>query len=455
MKLNNQLYAVVDIETTGGKPADTKIMEIAICISDGVQILEQYSTLINPQRPIDYYVKKLTGITDEMVINSPEFHEKAEEIAALLEGKIFVAHNVDFDYNIVKREFLEIGKPFESQKLCTVKSSRKVFHGLSSYSLGNITAHLEIELTNAHRALDDTIATAHLLHKILEKSDLSFLQEEIKNQNYIVELPEGWTIKNNEVIEPKSGIIYYHGEEGEIIYIESSSNVQKLLYTFINKEMHKDALAKRVAEHTRTITLDYVVDNFKAEVKMLNDIQSLKPRYNKIMKPHSDNFVVHLKQDEHAMYFLNIVKKANLKDEIEGPMILSNSFRNGEKIKQKIIYSQDLAQLPVMKKQILKVTEELKHILVKEYNDLLKTKIFKEYSCPFGEGYYVFNINAENEVEAISVKDYYIHSWGYGRLEGNEILDFKSEFEFDSNQKITRKFLNILPKTSYKIFQKT
>lgn len=453
MKLENNLYAVVDVETTGGKPADTKITEIAIYITDGEKVIETYSTLVNPKRPIDWYVVKLTGITNEMVRAERTFEEVASDIQKLLEDKIFVAHNVDFDYNIIRREFLEIGLPFDAKRLCTVKSARKVFPGLSSYSLGNISAHLNIELTNAHRASEDAKATADLLHMILSEADFEFLQNEIVQQNHIVELPEHWTVRDNLSIDAHPGVIYFHDETDQIIYIENASNIQKRIFSIINQNKKHDQLEKKIYDFTRSITIDYISRDFKAEMKALNDIQALRPTYNKVMKPQNNAFAIHLKEDEHQLLYLNIVKKNNVKEDIQGPIILSNSFKNSEKIKQKILYSQDLTLLPSMKKQILRVTEDLKPVLVKEYNDLLTNKIFKEFSCPFSEGYYVFDINADNEVEAMYIKEYYIHSWGQGVIENNEIVNFRSEFDFDMNQKLTRKFLNILPKTSYKIIR--
>jgi DNA polymerase-3 subunit epsilon len=108
IKTASKLFAVVDVETTGGRPVDTKITEIGIVISDGKHIIHEYKALINPTRKIDWYVTKLTGITDEMVASEPTFGELADEINSLIKDKIFVAHNVDFDYGLIKREFLEI-----------------------------------------------------------------------------------------------------------------------------------------------------------------------------------------------------------------------------------------------------------------------------------------------------------------------------------------------------------
>jgi DNA polymerase-3 subunit epsilon len=451
--LEKKLFAVVDVETTGGKPVDTKITEIGIVISDGSNILEEYQALVNPEKKIDWYVTKLTNITNEMVANEPKFDELADTIQDLLKDKIFVAHNVDFDFGIIKRQFLEIGRPLDGKRLCTVKSAKKVFHGLSSYSLSNITEYLNIPLLNAHRALDDARATAHLLHKILEKAEFDFLYAEIKEQNHIVELPENWIIKDNKALDHSSGVIYFHNDKDEIIHIDISKNFQKKVYEIVAGAQHNDFFYKRLLEHTCSLTLDIMDDLFKAELKMINDIQFHRPRYNKPFKTQNDTFSIFIKQDEKKLNYLSISRTKTLDIETLSPIIYSSSFRSAEKLKDKFNHSPEIAQLQVLKKQIYVDDDILQDIHIKQYNETFMAKLCKDFICPIKDGYYVFSIWGENEVEAISVENYYIKSWGIGVLENKKIKNFRSEFDFDSNQKVTRKFLSIIGKTSYKLFQ--
>lgn len=452
--VEKKLFAVVDVETTGGRPVDTMITEIGIVITDGKEILQEYQALINPEKKIDWYVTKLTGITNEMVASEPKFEDLADTIQELLKDKIFVAHNVDFDYGLVKRQFLEIGRPLDGKRLCTVKSAKKVFHGLGSYSLTNITGYLNIPLVNAHRALDDAKATAHLLHKILEQAEFDFLFTEIKEQNHIVEFPTHWEIKNGKVLDHSSGIVYFHNDKDEIIHIDVSKNFQKRVYEIVTGAQHNDYFYKRLLEHTRSITLDIMEDLFKAEMKMINDIQFHRPRYNKPFKAQNDTFSIYIKHDEKNLNYLSISRTKSLELESVSPIIYSSSFRSAEKLKDKFNHSPEIAQLQVLKKQIYVDEELLQDIHVKQYNETFMAKLSKDFFCPIQTGYYVFNIWGDNEVEAISIEDYYIKAWGQGRLENNQIVDFRSEFDFEANQKITRKFLSILGKTSYKLIQK-
>src|SRR5213075_1080513 len=146
------MYAIVDIETTGGYAAANGITEIAIYIHDGVKITRHFETLINPNQAIPRYIKALTGIDDEMVADAPQFAEVADTIHELLNDNIFVAHNVNFDYSFVRHHLKAAGLELTAKKLCTVRLSRKVFPGLPSYSLGNLCRSLQLPIDNRHRA---------------------------------------------------------------------------------------------------------------------------------------------------------------------------------------------------------------------------------------------------------------------------------------------------------------
>ena len=158
-----QCYAVVDIETTGGSKSGNSITEIAVIVVRNQEVISEWSTLVNPQRHIPAHITRLTGISNSMVADAPLFTEIANELKAQLNGCIFVAHNVGFDYGFIKSAFEELGQTFRMPKFCTVSNSRKRFPGLRSYSLGALAEYFNIDLLGHHRALNDAKATAHLL----------------------------------------------------------------------------------------------------------------------------------------------------------------------------------------------------------------------------------------------------------------------------------------------------
>jgi DNA polymerase-3 subunit epsilon len=166
----NRIYSVVDIETTGGLKGGNRITEIGLVKIQHGDVIDSWTTLVNPQRHIPGFITSLTGISDNMVRDAPIFAEIVQPLMDQLIGSVFVAHNVNFDYGFIKKECEMAGMYFKMPKLCTVVESRKAFAGLKSYSLGNLSAHFNLNLTSHHRALADATATAELLLLIQQAS---------------------------------------------------------------------------------------------------------------------------------------------------------------------------------------------------------------------------------------------------------------------------------------------
>ena len=169
LEITRIIYSIIDIETTGGKFNEERITEIAIFKIDDKGKTIKYHNLINPQKKIQPFVKKLTGISNEMLIDKPIFSDLAIEIDEFTKGSIFVAHNASFDYRVLKKEFDRINKKFKRKTLCTIELSKKVFPDKKSYSLGKLVSSLGIDMKNRHRADGDAEATLHLFKKISKK----------------------------------------------------------------------------------------------------------------------------------------------------------------------------------------------------------------------------------------------------------------------------------------------
>ena len=164
-------FAIVDIETTGSQLGADSITEIGIVITDGEKELDRYETLINPQARIPRFITHLTGIDENMVADAPIFADVAKEIYSFLDGRVFVAHNVNFDYKIVKGHMEKVGLQIPSKRLCTVRLSRKIIPGYPSYSLGKLSASLGLKHQNAHRAMGDAEVTAELFGILFNKNN--------------------------------------------------------------------------------------------------------------------------------------------------------------------------------------------------------------------------------------------------------------------------------------------
>ena len=177
------IYTIIDIETTGGKFNEEKITEIAIfkLLKNGN--ISKYHKLINPQKKIQPFVEKLTGLNNKMLENKPVFSEIAKEINSITKGSVFVAHNVKFDYRVLKKEFSRIGMKFHRDILCTIELSKVVFPNMKSYSLGKLVSNLGIKINNRHRADGDAEATLNLFIMLTKNIETDKLDKLIRFEN--------------------------------------------------------------------------------------------------------------------------------------------------------------------------------------------------------------------------------------------------------------------------------
>jgi DNA polymerase-3 subunit epsilon len=267
------VYTIIDVETTGGVAKYERITEIAIVVHDGERVINTFSTLLNPERSIPRQITQLTGITDQMVANAPKFFEVAKEIVQLTEGKIFVAHNVNFDYSFVREEFLRLGYDFQRRQLCTVRLARKVFPGLPSYSLSNLKSHFQIHANKSHRALDDTLATTRLFEKILsEQAGKQNIKSLINLGVKETKLPPNITLERLHAVPEACGVYYFHNAEGQVIYVGKSLNIRKRLFEHFADQTGKgEKLRVGVAELSWEVTGSELVALLfeSAEIKRL------------------------------------------------------------------------------------------------------------------------------------------------------------------------------------------
>ncbi|MFN4083180.1 MAG: exonuclease domain-containing protein [Bacteroidia bacterium] len=221
------MYAIVDIETTGGQPSANAITEICIIIHNGKQVVQRFETLINPEIPIPYYIEAFTGITNQMVKDAPTFYEVAPKISELLKDKVFVAHNVNFDYNFIKHQLHLCNISFDAKRLCTVRLSKKIFPGKKSYSLGNLTASLNIVLNNRHRAGGDAEATALLFEKILaQPKSFETINEMLNKGSKEQQLPPNVSKSDFNKLPSTAGIYYFVDEKGKALYVGKAKNIK-------------------------------------------------------------------------------------------------------------------------------------------------------------------------------------------------------------------------------------
>ena len=277
------MYAIIDIETTGGSARIEKITEIAVYLHDGEKITGEFVSLVNPERSIPYFITNLTGITNEMVENAPRFYEIAKTIVELTEGRTFVAHNARFDYSFIRQEFKSLGFNFRRNILDTITLSRKLFPGYRSYSLGNICREMKINISDRHRASGDALATVRLFEMLLARDrDINGTKSDLIRNTRISKLNPKLEISKIDSIPGEPGLYYFYDEDGNLIYIGKSINLQQRISTHLSNNATNRAMEMRdlIADIDWEITGSELI----ALLRESFEIKDNKPYFNRAQR---------------------------------------------------------------------------------------------------------------------------------------------------------------------------
>jgi len=271
-------FAIIDVETTGGKFNEEGITEIAIHKFDGVGIVDSFISLINPEREIQPFVVNLTGINSKMLRNAPKFHEVAKRVVEIMDGCVMVAHNSSFDYRIVRNEFSRLGYQFEVPTLCTVELSKILLPDLESYSLGKLCRAVGIPTSDRHRANGDALATIKLFELLLQKDKNKMIVRQTIKEGNQRDL-SGKLLKILDTLPVQSGLFYFHRYNGDIIYIGKGKNIQKVVNkVFLRSPNRTRALLKEMD----SVTFELTGNELLARLKYEEVISIHKPKHNSI-----------------------------------------------------------------------------------------------------------------------------------------------------------------------------
>lgn len=347
------MYAILDIETTGGKYNQEGITEIAIYQFDGEQITDQFISLINPQKSIQEYVVKLTGITNQMLVNAPKFYEVAKRIVEITDNCTIVAHNASFDYRMLRLEFERLGFDYQRDSICTVELSKQLLPEITSYKLGSLTKELGIPLANRHRASGDAFATYQLfkllltkdLEKNILKNNINFFDENVYKNRVLQFIDTAPT---------STGLFYNINKIGEIIFVGKAANIKQELSNFYLK-FSKKAIA--IQKSTIEIKFETTGNQLFTDLLFRLEVALLQPRYNTKQKELKNKTYLHQPNcilveagrtiDEHAIVL------------IENKRVVAYGYTNLAYQKQHI--------------------DRLKKVLTTIENTELATRIVREY----------------------------------------------------------------------------
>lgn len=280
------MYAIVDVETTGGKFNEEGITEVAIYKFNGHEIVDQFASLVNPEKEIQPFVVKLTGINNAMLKRAPKFYEIAKRIIEITTNVTLVAHNAEFDHRMLRLEFDRLGFNYERPTLCTVELAQSLLPEQESFNLGKLTKALGIPITDRHRATGDALATVKLFKLLLQKDvDKKIISQSLKYYKPLKIEPNLKVILEN--IPNSTGVFYVYNRNGEIIYIGKSKNIKKRvtqLFTGSNKKSKE--IQKQVAEVTFEKTGSELISILKEYIEVRKHLPILNGKVRRTNFSH-------------------------------------------------------------------------------------------------------------------------------------------------------------------------
>ncbi len=321
-------YAVIDVEATGGAHRSERIIEIGVVLYRDGKIIERFESLINPGIGIPPFISRLTGITQDMVAEAPPFYELAKQIVELTEDTVFVAHNVQFDYRMLRQEFERLGYTYQRPVLCTAKLSRHFFPEIEKHNLDKLIEHFDIKVKNRHRALADAEAACFVLDKILQSDMVQDPKELTVLFTKKTKLPD--RVKEEEILElPNAcGVYYMKDEDGHPVYIGKSKQIRSRIKSHFSTNNTK---VDRMRSSVCHIDYELTGSELMAELLESKEIKKHKPSINRAKRRSKFPHAVYIKWDEdYPSLGINIASKLK-KDQKESVLFYFSSKNDARK----------------------------------------------------------------------------------------------------------------------------
>lgn len=288
----------VDIETTGGGYRTSRILEIAVIRYENNEIVDEFSTLIDPESRVPAFITSITGITDTDVYGSPRFREIATRLSEIMEGAVFVAHNVNFDYSFIKSEFARIGIPFSMRKLCTVRMSRRLYCHERGHSLEKIINRHDIPFENRHRATDDARAILLFSEIALKDHGAEKFSEAVTHQLKSQSVPVNLNDTDIKTISNEPGVYIFKDIKGAVLYVGKSINMRTRVMSHF-----QDMAAKEVKIAQQTTKIETIPTRSEVLALLLESrlVKQLQPIYNRQLRRVTNYcLVVRTESDSYA-----------------------------------------------------------------------------------------------------------------------------------------------------------
>lgn len=463
--MKHKLYAIVDLETTGGQAEKDRITEVAIALHDGEKIIDTFESLINPERAIPYNITQITGISQEMVAEAPKFYEVAKKIVEMTEGAVFVAHNVRFDYGFLRAEFKRLGFTYTRKQLCTVRLSRQSFPWIGSYSLGNLIKYFKIKVSDRHRAMADVLATVDVFERILDMEEKeeainTMINRGVKESR----LPANISLQKLHDLPEECGVYYFYDAKGQVVYVGKSINIKtRVMQHFADESRKGEKIAKKVTDITYELTGSELI----ALLLESHEIKQLHPEINRAQRARSYPYIVYLFENEEGYLCLDIAKvnKKQKKDfqilrefaNLSGAKGALNRILEQFELCQKYCHV-DQVSTPCFYYHIHKCRGAcLGEEPTEEYNERVREAI-ETLSIDFSYDFILYDKGRHGEEKAVVLVENGQYQ-GYGYIDLNESSGLPHEVReainpFQHNPEVARMILQFLQKKKVeKIFK--
>lgn len=291
MDVLTQPLAFVDIETTGGNFRYSRVTEVGvIVVHDGV-VRRKYRQLVDPETPIPTNITRITGIKDEDVRNQPTFQDIAEELNVLLEGCIFIAHHVRFDYSFLRHEFKAAGIDFKPKQLCTVRLSRALYPLETGHGLDKIISRFNLPVASRHRAFDDAQVLWHFFNIILKSFDQKTIETAIKAQFRRQAMPSRLDPQLIDSLPSAPGVYIFEGEESAPLYIGKSIDIKHRVMVHFSDD-HRRYTELKISQQLKNIRYIRTHGELGALIKESDMVKEVMPLHNRKLRRTSEMCVI-------------------------------------------------------------------------------------------------------------------------------------------------------------------
>jgi DNA polymerase III subunit epsilon len=292
--------ACVDLETTGGLAAHHRVIEVGIVLLERGEVIEEWSTLVQPGLRIPPVIASFTGIDDAMVTDAPLFEDVVDEVSRRLEGRLFVAHNARFDYGFLRSEFRRLGRRFAAPVLCTVRLSRTLFPEHARHNLDTLMERFGLSCAARHRALGDAQVLPALLAAMERERGAGTVHlavvEAMREPRLPSHLPPGLA----DDLPESPGVYLFRDEGGALLYVGKCRNIRSRVFDHFAGERRsgKAALLARQVRQVEWIETGGELGALLLESRL---IRELAPSGNRRLRRSEQDCVVRLVPDRRGL----------------------------------------------------------------------------------------------------------------------------------------------------------